>query len=63
MRIEDLTEKERGLIRGMNYAGETRCGIVVRRADQNIGALHFDGQVLIEMVRAHRELERKGVPK
>lgn len=46
-----LTESEKSLVRGMNNAQE--------RADGNIGALHFDGDLLYEILELGRELRDK----
>lgn len=39
-----LTETDKTLIRGTGHARS------------NIGAVHFDGRVLVDMVRSHREI-------
>lgn len=54
----ELTEQEKALVRGMNYGGETKFGIVTRRSDGNIAALHFDGQLLIDAVYAMEQIAK-----
>lgn len=62
MTPEQMTAEKRTLIRGMN---KTQIGYNWRRGHighifkSNIAALHFDGQVLVDMVRAHREFVEK----
>lgn len=51
-----LTEAEKAIVRGMN-------GAIRKQAEQglvsNIGAVHFDGPVLRDMLEAHRELTER----
>ncbi len=57
MTPDQLTDDQKALIRGMNMAA---C-LQWPRAS-NIAALHFDGQVLIDLLMAKRELEAPRKP-
>jgi len=60
MKGYDLTEQDEKLVTGMNYRGRIYRGAFgVRMQGTNIAALHFDGQLLMDMAYVHRELERK----
>lgn len=57
MTPDQLTDDQKKLIQAMNLGGETRLHGLYRT--RNIAALHFDGQVLIDLLTARRELENR----
>lgn len=45
-----LTEAEKAIVEGMNWGAANRLGC------HNIGAVHFDGPVLRDVLMMHREI-------
>lgn len=65
MTPDQLTADRKALIGGMNKTQigyNWRCGQIGHIFKSNIAALHFDGQVLVDMLALHREFVEKLPP-